>query len=134
MAYSVFTPEELHPVEVPSDQEQHLVDWLTKRMGVQLRVPRLASLGFSLMGGRLLSSDDGPGGLLMYGDGYGRRVVLYTRHNRSNENATAFRFAQEEGVSVFHWQEGPLSYALAGQIDRTELLAIAEMIYGQIAA
>jgi anti-sigma factor RsiW len=119
-------------VEVPGEQEQHLVSWLTKRMGVQLRVPQLASLGFHLVGGRLLSSDDGPGALLMYEDGQGRRVILYACHNEKEDRSTAFRFAQEEGISVFHWLEGPLSYALAGEIERTALLAIAEAVYQQI--
>ena len=132
MAYAVYTPEVRHPVEVPGEQEQHLVSWLTKRMGVQLRVPQLASLGFRLVGGRLLSSDDGPGALLMYEDGHGRRVILYACHNEDKDRSTAFRFAQEEGISVFHWLEGPLSYALAGELDRAALLAIAEAVYQQI--
>ena len=132
MAYAVYTPEVRHPVEVPGEQEQHLVSWLTKRMGVQLRVPQLASLGFHLVGGRLLSSDDGPGALLMYEDGQGRRVILYACHNEEKDRNSAFRFAQEEGISVFHWLEGPLSYALAGEIERTALLAIAEAVYQQI--
>lgn len=134
MAYAVYAPEVRHPVEVPGDQEQHLVSWLTKRMGVQLRVPELASLGFRLVGGRLLSSDDGPGALLMYEDGQGRRVILYACHNEEAARSTAFRFAQEDGVSVFHWLEGPLSYALAGEIDRSGLLAIAEAVYRQLNA
>ena len=132
MAYAVYTPEVRHPVEVPGEQEQHLVTWLTKRMGVEVRAPQLASLGFALVGGRLLSSDDGPGALLMYEDAQGRRVILYACHNEDKDRSTAFRFAQEEGVSVFHWLEGPLSYALAGEIDRAGLLAIAEAVYRQI--
>ncbi len=132
MAYAVYTPEVRHPVEVPGGQEQHLVTWLTKRMGVEVRAPQLASLGFALVGGRLLSSDDGPGALLMYEDAQGRRVILYACHNEDKDRSTAFRFAQEEGVSVFHWLEGPLSYALAGEIDRAGLLAIAEAVYRQI--
>ena len=134
MAYAVYTPDLRHPVEIPGEQEQHLVNWLTKRMGAQLRAPQLANLGFHLVGGRLLSSDDGPGALLMYENGQGRRVVLYACHNEERDRGTTFRFAQEEGVSVFHWLEGPLSYALAGEVDRAELLAIAESVYQQLRA
>lgn len=134
MAYAVYTPEVRHPVEVPGDQEQHLVSWLTKRMGTQLHVPQLAALGFQLVGGRLLSTDDGPGALLMYEDDQGRRVILYACRNAESDRSTAFRFAQENGVSIFHWLEGPLSYALAGELDRAELLAVAEAVYRQINA
>jgi anti-sigma factor RsiW len=59
-------------------------------------------------------------------------VILYACHNDDRDRNTAFRFANEEGISVFHWLEGPLSYALAGEIDRAALLAIAEAVYQQI--
>ncbi|MCB1824643.1 MAG: anti-sigma factor [Candidatus Competibacteraceae bacterium] len=132
MAYAVYTPEVRHPVEVPGDQEPHLVAWLTKRLGTPVHAPRLEQLGFLLVGGRLLSSDDGPGALLMYENAAGRRVVLYACRREEREHATAFRFAREEGVAVFYWLEGSLSYALAGEIDRAELLALAKSVYRQI--
>ncbi|HRX71846.1 MAG TPA: anti-sigma factor [Candidatus Competibacteraceae bacterium] len=133
MAYAVYTPEVRHPVEVPGDQEPHLVAWLTKRLGAPVRAPRLDPLGFLLVGGRLLSSDDGPGALLMYENAAGRRVVLYACRQEEQEHATAFRFAQEEGVAFFYWVDGSLSYALAGEIGRADLLALAKSIYQQIA-
>jgi anti-sigma factor RsiW len=133
MAYAVYAPEVRHPVEVPGDQEQHLVSWLTKRMGVQVRAPDLANAGFRLLGGRLLSSTDGPGALLMYENHEGKRVVLYACPSEEGERDTAFRFAQDEGVSVFYWSEGGLSYALAGEIERAGLLRLTEAAYQQIA-
>ncbi len=132
MAYAVYTPEVHHPVEVPGGQEEHLVAWLTKRMGAKVHAPRLDELGFRLVGGRLVSSDDGPGALLMYENAEGERVVLYACHNEEQGRNTAFRFAQDEGVSVFYWLEGPLSYALAGELDRPGLAALAESVYRQI--
>jgi anti-sigma factor RsiW len=132
MAYAVYSPEVRHPVEVPGDQEEHLAAWLSKRMGVPFRAPRLETLGFTLVGGRLLSSDDGPGALLMYEDAQGQRVVLYACHNEQKDRDTALRFAQEEGISVFHWLEGPLSYAMAGELDRATLHALTEAIYRQV--
>lgn len=133
MAYTVYTPEVRHPVEVPGDQAQHLVTWLSKRMGVPVQAPQLDTLGFGLVGGRLLASDDGPGALLMYENAQGQRVVLYACLNEDHERDSAFRFGQEDGVSVFHWLEGPLSYAVAGELDRGGLLALAEAIYQQTA-
>ena len=132
MAYAVYTPEVRHPVEVPGDQADHLAAWLSKRMGVPYRAPRLDDLGFALVGGRLLSSDDGPGALLMYEDAQGRRVVLYACLNEDKDRSTAFRFAKEDGVSVFHWLEGPLSYGVAGELDRAALQSIAEAVYRQL--
>lgn len=54
--------------------------------------------------------------------------------NEERGRDTALRFARNEGISVFHWLEGPLSYALAGEIERARLQALAEAIYRQITA
>lgn len=132
MAYAVYAPEVRHPVEVPGDQEQHLVAWLTNRLGSQVRAPQLEDLGFRLLGGRLLASSDGPGALLMYEDEQGRRLVLYACLNEEKDHNTAFRFAQLDGVSVFYWLEGPIAYALAAETDRSALQAIAEAVYRQL--
>jgi anti-sigma factor RsiW len=132
MAYAVYTPEVRHPVEVPGEQEQHLVAWLTKRLGGEVRAPRLDSLGFVLVGGRLLASDDGPGALFMYENLKGQRVVLYMCHSDKPGRQTAFRFSQHEAVSVFYWLDGPFSYALAAEIERSDLLSLAEAVYHQV--
>jgi anti-sigma factor RsiW len=79
-----------------------------------------------------MSSDDGPGALLMYENAEGRRVVLYACRNDEQPRDTAFRFAEEDAVSVFYWFEGPLSYALAGDLDRPALRALTESAYRQI--
>lgn len=132
MAYRVYTPEVHHPVEVPGDQEEHLVAWLTKRLGTQVRAPKLEDLGFLLVGGRLISSDDGPGALFMYENADGRRIVLYLCENESEGLNTSFRFASDEGISVFYWFDGPFSYALAGEFDRNGMWNLAEAVYNQI--
>jgi len=132
MAYAVYTPEVRHPVEVPGDQEQHLVAWLTKRMGAEVRAPKLDALGFLLVGGRLLSSEDGPGALFMYESSDGRRVTLYVCREDSAERTTAFRYAKHERISLFYWQDGPFAYALAGEMERSGLLRLAESVYRQI--
>ncbi|MGZ5146698.1 MAG: anti-sigma factor family protein, partial [Burkholderiales bacterium] len=60
VAHAVYSPEVRHPVEVGADQEAHLIAWLSKRLGTQLRIPQLNGLGYSLVGGRLLPGERGP--------------------------------------------------------------------------
>ncbi len=132
MAFAVYSPEVRHPVEVGADQEAHLVHWLTKRLGSQVVVPKLEKLGFLLVGGRLLASDDGPGALFMYENTQGRRITLYLCQNEKAGLNTAFRFAEHENISVFYWFDGPFSYALAGEMDRAGLMALAQAVYQQV--
>ncbi|HEV7800871.1 MAG TPA: anti-sigma factor, partial [Burkholderiales bacterium] len=60
VAHVVYAPEVRHPVEVGADQEAHLVAWLSKRLGTELRIPQLNGIGYSLVGGRLLPGEQGP--------------------------------------------------------------------------
>src|SRR5690348_3304271 len=100
IAHATYSPEVRHPVEVGADQEQHLVAWLSKRLGTQLRVPHLASVGYSLVGGRLLPGERGPVAQFMYQDASGKRLTLYVRTNADERSETAFLFAQEQNVGV----------------------------------
>lgn len=130
-AHRVFVVEVRHPVEVGADQEAHLVGWLSKRLGKPLRAPRLASRGYELVGGRLLSDVQGPAAQLMYQDAAGRRITLYVRAS-SDASDTAFRFAQDGNVHAFYWRDNGLAWAVTGDLDRVTLSGIAEEVYGAL--
>ncbi|MBI2306791.1 MAG: anti-sigma factor [Rhodocyclales bacterium] len=131
IAHVVYTPEVRHPVEVGADQEAHLVQWLSKRLGTPLKTPHFAAQGFDLVGGRLLPGERGPVAQFMYQDRGGRRLTLYVKTDSDNRD-TAFRYAQEGKIGVFYWLDGRLGYALSGEMPRAELLAIAESAYRQL--
>ncbi|MFC5301488.1 anti-sigma factor family protein [Azospira restricta] len=131
IAHVVYAPEVRHPVEVGADQEAHLVQWLSKRLGTPLKTPHFAAQGFELVGGRLLPGERGPVAQFMYQDRGGRRLTLYVNSDGDNRD-TAFRYAQEGKVGVFYWLDGRLGYALSGELPRAELLAIAESAYRQL--
>lgn len=132
VAHAVFSPEVRHPVEVGADQEAHLVTWLSKRLGSPMKAPNLGSHGFDLVGGRLLAGESGPSAQLMYQDRRGQRLTLYVKADRAKDGETAFRFAQEGRIGVFYWIDGGLGYALSGEIERAELLAVASTVYRQL--
>jgi anti-sigma factor RsiW len=132
IAHIVYSPEVRHPVEVGADQEAHLTMWLSKRLGTPLKLPHLGSLGYALVGGRLLPGDRGPVAQFMYQDGKGLRLTLYVRINQDESRETAFRYSQEGGVSTFYWLDHKLGYALSGEVDKTELLRVANAVYKQL--
>ena len=128
----VYAPEVRHPVEVGAAQEQHLVAWLSTRLGTQLRIPQLGGIGYNLVGGRLLPGEQGPAAQFMYQDAQGQRLTLYVRINRDQTRETAFRFAQDGNVRVFYWIDRGLGLALSGEIDKDELLRVATAVYQQL--
>jgi anti-sigma factor RsiW len=132
-AYRTYVGERLHAVEVPAEQEAHLVQWLSRRVGKPLLAPNLTAEGFRLMGGRLLPAGDEPAALFMYDDGRGNRLTLYARSGRTADT-TSFRFENQDGVSAFSWIDNGLSYVVTGRVDRERLLAVAEAAYRQFDA
>ncbi|HEY7558021.1 MAG TPA: anti-sigma factor [Candidatus Binatia bacterium] len=132
LAHTVYTPEVRHPVEVTAEQEEHLVNWLSKRLGGKLKVPHLVDLGYELVGGRLLPGDQGPVAQFMYQEQSGRRLTLYVKTDPSSERETAFRYSQQGKVSVFYWLDRRLSYALSGEMQKDELLNVANTIYQRL--
>ena len=131
-AHVAFVPEVLHPVEVSAKQETHLVNWLSKRLGGDVRAPHLTSAGFELMGGRLLPGESGPAAQFMYQDNRGQRLTLYVKREPARDAETAFRFTKEKGVSVFYWIDRDFGYALSGDLPKADLLKVAETVYRQL--
>ncbi len=133
VAHAVYSPEVRHPVEVGADQEQHLVTWLSKRLGLKLKAPKLDEVGMALVGGRLLPGEVGPVAQFMYQTERGRRMTLYVRAEKTPHPETAFRYSRENNVSVFYWIERDCAYAIASaDLSKEELLTVATMVYKQL--
>jgi len=130
-AHAVYSPEVRHPVEVRGEEQQHLVKWLSKRLRTELRVPDLSQHGFELVGGRLLPSTNRMAAQFMYQRGDGVRVTLYNRQGVWDNKQTSFQYSKEATTSIFYWIDGPLGFALVGNLSKSELLELAEDIYKQ---
>lgn len=132
VAHAVYSPDKRHPVEVGADQEAHLTQWLSKRLGASLKVPHLDQLGYALVGGRLLASERGPAAQFMYQDPQGVRLTLYVRADSAMRTPLPFRFAREKEVGVLYWIDGRLGYALSGEMEREALMRVAEAVQRQV--
>ena len=126
-AYRTFVVEVAHPVEVGVQQETHLLQWLSKRLGRKLAAPDLSPFGYKLMGGRLLPGGNGAAAQLMYDDASGRRLTIYVRAAEGTE--TAFRFQKEGEAATFAWIDQGFGFAVTATASREELLPIAEAVY-----
>jgi anti-sigma factor RsiW len=130
-AYRTFVVDTNHPVEVKAADQEHLVQWLSNRLGQPIRAPDLSGYGFRLMGGRVLpAADNGTAAQLMYDDDRGTRLTLYLRNGERGESA--YRFAQEGNVSAFYWIDNGLGFALSATASRERLLPIVEAVHEQI--
>jgi len=137
LAHAVYAPEVRHPVEVGGAEQEHLVKWLSKRLGRPLKVPDLTSQGFELVGGRLLPGDAGARAQFMFQNTAGERLTLYLGAVQGdgagvNAQESAFRFANEGAISSFYWVDQGFGYALTGPLQRDRLMQLAQVVYQQL--
>lgn len=132
LTHAIYAADANRPVEIWASEEQRLVTWLSKRLGLTLHAPDLNGIGFALVGGRLVAGNEKPGALFMYENADHQRISLLVRKDSSPSGETAFRYAVEDGVGVFYWIDDACGYAISGRLDRGQLLAIARVVYGQL--
>lgn len=130
VAHAVYAPEVRHPVEVEAAQQDHLVQWLSKRLDRPLKLPNLAAHGYTLVGGRLLPGDQGARAQFMYQGAGGDRITLYVGALPSGESA--FRFSGDGPAASFYWVDQGFGYALAGKLPRQQLLELAQAVHQQL--
>lgn len=159
IAHVVYQPEQRHPVEVGADQADHLIQWLSKRLGQPLHAPVLRDYGWKLVGGRLLPAGDDPAApaktnasaatanansnaalaraQFMYENDAGERFTLYVSTGAASAEApVAFRLmSRVEGGQTtrsLYWIDGKLAYALSGNFDEKRLRVLADLVHVRI--
>lgn len=130
-AHDIFSREKLHVVEVRADQREHLLGWLSKRVGLTLVAPDLTTRGFDLVGGRLLPLQRASAAQFMYQDHAGNRVSLYVARDPANAD-TGFRFAEEGATKALYWMDDGYGCAVAGDLPQRDLQTIADLAYTQL--
>jgi anti-sigma factor RsiW len=133
LTHVLYATDANRPVEIWAPEEQRLVRWLSRRLSLNVHAPDLNSFGFALVGGRLVAGNEKPTALFMYENADKQRLSLQVR-KRPGAGETAFRYAVEDGIGVYYWVDDNCAYALSGQVDRAQMLAIGRLVYGQLAA
>jgi anti-sigma factor RsiW len=129
-AHRTYVVEVRHPVEVPGSEETHLVQWLSKRVGYDMRCPNLEKIGLKLVGGRLLPGPSGAAAFFMYETTSGERFTLYSA--RAKGSNTALRYKVSGKVAAVTWIDSDVAYVISGEANRDRLENVAQAAYDQI--
>lgn len=129
-AHQVFAADRQRPVELVATAADDMAGWFSRHLGKPVRIPSLDVVGLRLVGGRLLSADDGPVAQLIYEDKGGRRLTLCLS-SEPNEVGPEVQIAEIEGLTAGYWQIDELTYALVAQTSEAQLTAIASELGGQ---
>jgi len=128
-AHKLYVTEVRHPIEVGAG-EDHLLPWLSRRVGATLRAPNLEVYSLKLLGGRLLPGPNGAAALFMYETPAGERYTFYA--SRANTPRTALRYNIAGDTAAVLWVESDMGYVVCGPAERDKLIGIAQSAYREI--
>ncbi|MBV9261299.1 MAG: anti-sigma factor [Pseudolabrys sp.] len=129
-AYKLYVVEVRHPVEVPGDERAHMTQWLSKRLGADLKIPELQDIGLKLVGGRLLPGATGAAAFYMYETASGERFTIYCA--KAGEPDSALHYKGAEGTAAFYFVDKDIAYVVSGPANRDRLEKVTQEIYAQV--
>lgn len=109
-AHETFGIDPDHPVDVVDSPPGALRSWLERRVLFAVRIPDLHDEGWTLQGGRLAPNDVGSGALLVYSNGGGDRLSLFS--GKVTENDSEGEAPAQSASGVLGWTEGKVGFAL----------------------
>src|ERR1700712_2352344 len=129
-AHRLYVVEVRHPVEVGGAERVHLQQWLSKRVGYDIKPPELDAAGLKLVGGRLLPGPEAPAAFFMYESATGERYTLYTSR-AAKSDTTQMRYAAQDKDGAMFWADKGVGYVVTGPTDKDRLNQVARQVYDQ---
>lgn len=134
-AHELYVNEKRHAVEVAAAEEDHLVTWLSNRIGQTIDAPDLTTQGFTLVGGRLLPSVTGsltgPAAQLMYENATADRLTVYITAALPDK-LSAYEFTARSGLDAFYWANEAITCTVVGDLPEEAMQVVAKQVYTQL--
>ncbi len=126
------------PLEVAASDDKAVADWFSRRLTYSFKVPCITDDATKLMGGRLCRLVDRPSATFVYkrngkdvmlfafrGDG----VSLPAKNLIRVQEGKELYFHDVSGRPVAAWQHGGIVYSMVGDLNREDILKIAETMH-----
>lgn len=126
------------PLEVAASDDKEVADWFSRKLTYSFKVPCITDNATKLLGGRLCRLLDRPSATFVYkrngkdvmlfafrGDG----VSLPAKNLISVRKGKDLYFRDVSGRPVAAWQHGGIVYSMVGDLNREEILKIAETMH-----
>ena len=118
-----------HPGEITLAQDPALALWLSRRVGVAIRIPDLAPEGLRFSGGRITPGELGPAAFLLYESQAGERVGLFVARIVSEEKS-APQYREERATATLTWTSGGAGLVLSAAGDQDRLRRLWRLVPG----
>jgi anti-sigma factor RsiW len=114
-------------IEIEAARSATLVNRISGHLRRDIVIPNLSQIGLSFLGGRLLASDEGPGGMFIYAEPNGEWIAVYVKA-LADGRQSRFGSRRDGDVVAYYWFDGRLGYAVTGRIGSVALPAAAEAV------
>jgi anti-sigma factor RsiW len=133
-SHLVYAVDRRHPIEVSGAETPHLQQWLSNRLDRTVVAPDLSSLGYHLIGGRLLATEHGgAAALLMYDDTNQHRISVLLRPMATSLQVPSASI-EKDGVNGRAWIGNGLGIAVVATLPQSDLASLATQIGSDLGA
>ena len=131
IAHANYSVEPRHSVEVAAADQDHLQNWLSKRVGSEFKIPDLEKDGYTFLGGRLLAESNAPAGQLMYETADKKRVsILFTAN--VDGNTADLQLEQKDKLITCFWRNAKLAMAVTGEMTPEQMKILGPSVFAQV--
>lgn len=126
--HRIYAHQTRHLAEVPADDEDHIVEWLTASTGVGFAIPDLSSQSLTFQGARLLVAGGKPTAQLLYRDAENEVFAICFLKSEPVESKTGLTESIRDDLGLITWQRGNASFVVVGPSSDPNLERIAETV------
>ncbi len=130
-AHRFYVREGRHAVEVPAADKDHLMKWLSGRLGTQVGPADLTSAGYQLLGGRLLPAGDYASGIYMYENAQHERITQYVSTEPGVRGVAVPQCEAFQSLSMCVWNKDALTFVLVAATQPDVLQKLAQQVREQ---
>jgi len=130
--HRIYSRQARHLVEVPADESEHIVDWLSASTGVPFTLPDLSAQKLTFEGARLLVAGGKPTAQLLYRDAENEIFAICFLQSEPVEGTTPLAESMRNDIGLVTWQKGKASYVVVGPSADPDLERIAEAVSASI--
>lgn len=131
--YAVYASDIRRPVELAPAQRPILVQWVSERLGAPVEAPNLQAAGYRFLGGRLVTTPNGPAALFVYEGAVADRLTVMMRPMAVDKNKAMSEqsFGALDGVT---WSRDGLGVSVVAPRASGRLTPVAEEVRRQVRA
>jgi anti-sigma factor RsiW len=134
ISYTVYAVDQRRPVEIPAEQQIDMTRWLSRRLNRRVAPPDLSTLGYELLGGRLVASPHGAAALFVYENAQHKRLIIYVRPMVENAETTAIKAVDVNELDGCAWIDQGIGYSLIADESYARLLELSQHVKLELAS